>query len=160
MPKAKAIVSQEDKIKAFQDGEAPKPQVIQSLPTPEEQQEAVEEPKSHLITLLDDAIVEMRTDLTVADVLKKRLNAKILSYALLIRSELAQYAENEREQALSIVISASDTLYEKGIALLAQVTGKAVEVFRDNISAEQLTAAVLTLVNAIEKTLKKVEAAK
>lgn len=156
MPKARTV--RQAQMETVQGIAPAKPVAVDTLPTPEDQEAALEV-KSHLITLLDDTLVELKTDLTVAQVLQQRLNAKVGAYALMIRSEVADFGNTPLEQTLSVIIAASDKLYERGIELLAQVTGKTVDTFRDNISAEQLTTAVLMLINGVEAAVKKAAAA-
>lgn len=123
------------------------------LPTPEEQKEA-NEIKTHTIKLLDGTTVELKMDFTVDDLLRRRLDAKILAFSLAVRPAVEAYGNVPFVQAFVAEISANDMLYTKAIDLLANLTREPLQRFFENIGSDQLGTAVLKaleMVTAVKK---------
>lgn len=115
-------------IKAVQEGASVNPEVTNDLPSIEEQNEAMT-PTAHKIELIDKSIIEMPAQLTIEQLLRKRIREKIIAIRALIQTEVGRFAGLNENDAVVTVIMSSDKVLVEICQLLSKLTNQPLERF-------------------------------
>lgn len=126
------------------------------IPTPAAQAEIMHpEDPFHTIHLLDGTEIEMRKELTIADVEAKRLYGKMLAFRAIVLAECKRLEDVLPNDAtrLEVVFASSEPVFHAIVDLLAKLTGQPVLRFLDNINETELITAfgiVNTAITALQ----------